>query len=833
MAQDNGIAVGKPKIYDNRSLTIMLNQLNASLATTMFIDPASLAAALSYYQGTEVQSVYRSLSVGLTPPGSAGASSLAATSGGSGPGGTASGGSGSSGAGSGGSGTGGGGAGGSGSGVGGGSGSGSSGTGAGSGSGGGSGSGSGASTLPAGIQNILSNAAFSPQYGASASDLLSDQTNLTYQIFNLRMLLERSLSDRLIQDRPRLQAVLGFNVSIDPDFAERDSAAIVEITIDQPGVELVSMMPQEKTYNTAALRTSDKAFSGSAVVKMITLNTARQKRSQVFYLYRDNDTLSFQRMVPGENEGEDKADKKEKGSQADRALHFGWEFRPVLGRRSVAPGMRQLFAIVSLPSSDLPFDGPESLRVRVRTFWHRYDHSTLTTYYRKSLAKTVAMAVSPSNWFLGVRHANFRADEVTVPSSSAVERDLGAVVEDVRWIPTDANDGTIVVKGRNFFTGTTVTLGTQTYAEGSGLTIQSDQTMVLMATLQQVALADGVVSGRYGAPVALAPQTRPAGQAMQINGVKLEPGPLYTTVRIQLSRRSGLLLDSLPLKSPVIVYNDALLPGRPQAYPDPDSPGVIHVATVVPTAALGDFNGLFAVKFPLAGAAFAAKAQVHDVPPPVITRTDIDSRSTLTLTNVASVNGRVGTFDGPWQLILDQAYVADQADPRQPHSVSLVRLVPCGMKEPTCHILQLTVDKSILDAYKTLVLISPDGVPRTYPVPPAANAAPPGKPALDAKQPGAVVKQGQTAWIKLTGQSLDSIKLVVFNPPAGPNLTFTASADGKSLSVYVTSDVTKTSGPQSILLEADAQTMIAATVNILAVAGADNTNKGANNAPRK
>lgn len=64
LAQDNGIAVGKPKIFDNRSLTIMMDQLNASLANTMFIDPSSLAAALSFYRSTEVQSVYRSLSVG-------------------------------------------------------------------------------------------------------------------------------------------------------------------------------------------------------------------------------------------------------------------------------------------------------------------------------------------------------------------------------------------------------------------------------------------------------------------------------------------------------------------------------------------------------------------------------------------------------------------------------------------------------------------------------------------------------------------------------------------------------------------------------------------------
>src|ERR1700677_2015906 len=61
-------------------------------------------------------------------------------------------------------------------------------------------------TLPAG---------FNPTFGSSASDLLNDQMNLSYQIINLQMLLDRALSDRIYpQDSgggTRLQTVLGFN----------------------------------------------------------------------------------------------------------------------------------------------------------------------------------------------------------------------------------------------------------------------------------------------------------------------------------------------------------------------------------------------------------------------------------------------------------------------------------------------------------------------------------------------------------------------------------------------------------------------------------------------
>ena len=61
-AQDNGIAVGKPKLFDNHTLTIMLNQLNSSLASASVVDPTSLGAALNLFQGAQTQSSATTLS---------------------------------------------------------------------------------------------------------------------------------------------------------------------------------------------------------------------------------------------------------------------------------------------------------------------------------------------------------------------------------------------------------------------------------------------------------------------------------------------------------------------------------------------------------------------------------------------------------------------------------------------------------------------------------------------------------------------------------------------------------------------------------------------------
>src|SRR5262249_45026937 len=136
-------------------------------------------------------------------------------------------------------------------------------SGSGSGGGGASSAGNASSATSAPTPNTLPVlTANSGQFGSNPSDLLSDQINLTYQVFNLRMLLERSITDRLLLDPnptsssgyTRLQAVIGFDVTLDPPKEAKDSAAIVEVTVTvepnanpSPKVSLVALMPQEKT----------------------------------------------------------------------------------------------------------------------------------------------------------------------------------------------------------------------------------------------------------------------------------------------------------------------------------------------------------------------------------------------------------------------------------------------------------------------------------------------------------------------------------------------------------------------------------------------------------
>jgi hypothetical protein len=152
-------------------------------------------------------------------------------------------------------------------------------------------------------------------------------------------------------------------------------------------------------------------------------------------------------------------------------------------------------------------------------------------------------------------------------------------------------------------------------------------------------------------------------------------------------------------------------------------------------------------------------------------------------------------------------------DPRQPHSTSLVRVLPCSPDggEPTCHMLQLTVDKSLLDAWKKMTIIGPGGTFRVYDVPPGGVEPAPGKPSLSGKK--VTVKQGYVGTVTYAGQNLNQVKRVSFN---GKDLTAAAGNDGKSLLVSLTNDVTANAGENQLLLHIDATTLLPAPISVMA-----------------
>jgi hypothetical protein len=790
---DNGIAVGRPKIYDNRSLQIMLDSFNASLQNAQFFNQSTLTAAFGLLQGTESFDVTRNLSVAASflpksgpPPSTSisgnvgqsglGTGSFSATIPGSG---------------------------------------------GGSGSGGSSsGSSNAAQTTNPATLPIL--APSSAQFGSNPSDLLADQVNLTYQVFNLRMLLERSLTDRLLTEAApshrgstRLQAVIGFNVTLDPPKEAKDSAAIIEVTITPqkasvtPWLSLVAVIPQEKTYNSAALNTHDNAFGGSAVAKMITVGYTERHRGQVFYLFRDNDTMAFERMP---SKPDDKS-----------CVTFGWQFRPVLGRRSVAPGTRQMFAIIALPETDEPGEEDSvNLNIHVDTYWKHYDHRSLTTTYHEAWVHYINPASIAS---LPLRLPGLRAAEygnVEVPKSTRIQDNLSPKIEKVEWIPTSNLTGTVVVHGKNFFTGTTVSLAGQQYTSpGDGLVLQSDQTMVISTTVQAVATGDGVVNGRYGKAVLLEPESASGNPPIYADTVELRPfGSEYSELTVKL-RRSGAPLHSVDAPTPnalFVRYNDAVLDVPTKVKQDDKNPEMLDVVTQIPNTVLGTGDGVVTVKFPFGGKSWEAKHLVYQPLLPVVTRTGGKDKATLAI----AYPRPYGTdFRGNWRIILDKSYqIGDPGDRDSEADVSIKRATPCADIEPSCHIVILTAKTTLLDTYQKFVIVSNQGDFVSVSIPPS-------NPVTQAAQINKIntisMLQNEARAVVFNGQGLTSIKRVFFN---NQDLPFFAKGDGSSITVFISPDVTSKPGHKDIVFQVDQNTLLAGGIDVLPSGGTGSPGTG-------
>lgn len=210
--------------------------------------------------------------------------------------------------------------------------------------------------------------------GIGAEDLLNEQANLSAQYTSLRLLLQRSLSDRVVMrpngtSEPRTQPVYGFQISIDPTRTYRDAVAEAIVTISLPpndesgrdAPRLVTLLPKEKTYNVAEVTSRSRAFSLGGIVQVVNVGAALNQSRETLYVVKDTDTVALEKTLPG--------------ASARTATAFSWQFRPVLGKRVVSPGTRQVFAVLALPTSiNEMWEGV----VSITTQWRRYDRKTKT-----------------------------------------------------------------------------------------------------------------------------------------------------------------------------------------------------------------------------------------------------------------------------------------------------------------------------------------------------------------------------------------------------------------------------------------------------------------------
>lgn len=703
-AQDNGIHVGAPKVYDARALQLMMDELAKSLQKTNFVDPKALAAALGNVQGYRADDFSQALNVS----GAAGpqAASVFAAAGGTGaaapaaatpataataptvsitvaP--TLN-----------------------------------------------SGAATPAASAPSGygpqapaLPTLQTGPTYNPNFGPSGGDLLADETNLTYQLFNLRMMLERSLSDRLYDHGARLQAVLGFDIDIEPDSAARDAAAIVDVTVaiechgladcnPSNGISIVALMPEEGSHNAATLSQKASSFGGALVASVFSVGYSAQKRSQVFYLYRDMDTLSFEDPAPG---GE---------------AHFGWQFRPVLGRRAVASGKRHLLVVLALPAPDQlapAARGPE-LVVRVNTSWKRYDGKLQTTFGGHPWSHTLpgAQALVPPF-------------HVPVPTTAASQADLEPQINHIKWVPTDATNGVAIVTGSNFFPGTTVRFGNKTYSGAAdGLVIKSDQELEVAVSSATAALG-GLLSGRYGAAKPLVADAGPL-RGFYVADLYAQPtGNFLYNVDVTLKARPDAngnvrsfasVLDALG--PPYVSLNGApvTLPNFSLG-PDVDE---LHVQFSAPAAAFSAGAAVGAT-FPFGGITWARSMTYYDTTLKVARLSgEVVSRLVITATNPAA-----SLCDG-WKLILDP-------------QTSFSNGSGLSCMDKGTNTLALDIKSDDLKKYNRFVLTKDGRAPLGAEIP--KSDAPSPAPELDNGQKVAVQQNDLGAIVTFTGKHLDKV----------------------------------------------------------------------------
>ncbi len=570
-SEARGIAVGIPKAFDNRTLSLMLDTLNQSLSGLRVIDQPSLAKAIGTIQGSSVTESSSALTVQGAPPSITGAQKAPAP-------------------------------------------------------------------LPWNSDMATIPALANQQYGLGASDLLSEQVDLTYQIFNIRMLLDRSLSDRVlwpVNDRqnkgngtPRLETVIGMNVTIDPPRDAENSAAVVEITLyydrkdKNTRPSLVAVMPQEHTYNSATLNSKATAFGGSAIAKVVTVGYTQRRRAQTYFLFRDNDTVAFERQL-----GRDASE-----------ITFGWVFRPVLGRKSVAPGTRQMFAVVSLPQADslavdlLQKQTTEAydlkqpryveLRADVRTYWRKFDPHTLTTANNEEIRPWSkvghVLSLGTSLTYAPKGDTHELGYTIQVPFTSAYLDTLSCKLNRISWLSIGGNRALVSVRGENFFHDTQVAIGGKLLTGAAdGLRIASDQGFDIYTDMSAL-LSDGSILSRYAPATALEVSPNKSGAFIQ----QIDPSsPMSGVYELSIlpefqSPKGSCLVESdladNALGQPLVAWSGSLIPGPYQFFHDPDRPECLRILARLPVSVAKDLSGVVSVKFPFRGKLLEAAQRVYD-----------------------------------------------------------------------------------------------------------------------------------------------------------------------------------------------------------------------------
>jgi hypothetical protein len=293
------------------------------------------------------------------------------------------------------------------------------------------------------IPTVPSGLAYTPPstMSGSALDVLNEEMQLTYETANLQLLLEGALSDRFVKNqriiKPR--TTMGFPITIKPQSRYKNAVAVVEVEVETAPRNLASnslpeppsvtaLLPQEKTYNVAAIKDHMTSIGAGAVVNAISIGGTWVTGRKTYYVVQDQDTVAIERPAD---------------PSKPRTTSFAWEFRPVLGEQFVRGGLKQTFVQLALPIPDQDCYGS----IRVRTYWSHFDQKN--GIVKEPIADSIL-----SRGKLSIPHY-----------------DLTPQVDGVSY--QDLGDGTVLVAVQgSFLAGTYVQLGVTRFDTTKGLLVE-------------------------------------------------------------------------------------------------------------------------------------------------------------------------------------------------------------------------------------------------------------------------------------------------------------------------------------------------------------------------
>jgi len=433
-----------------------------------------------------------------------------------------------------------------------------------------------------------------------ASDLLRDQMNLAFQAFNLRLTLQRSLSDRILdlnQKTTRRQAVIGIPVSIDPPaFAVGCSARVeVRFSVNETAPSLVGLLPQEQTYNMLGVDT--RAWQAKVPMKAVGMEMQVVSAEARQALRRQADVVAFE-VDPGQ----------------EKKLIVAWEFRPGPGERTVSAGLKPVVAVLALPvvddrkSSDELADKSADkavviVNIESQTSWHAWNAENQISAVPTGWRALLSDRKTRTGW--STRAA------VEIPASEVTDNVLGPTIEKINWVTVGDDKAAVLINGHGFYAGTRVVLGGKSLSKPEdGLTIKSEQAMQVIVPMDSL-LSEGVLNGRYGQSL---PLGRDVGLPPQLTGVTLLPSPNRTTylVTLVIEPREKvdftlkqfydlpwpLLLIGGKRVNEVLTFSNPTMVKDPNTKQDTDKIKQVSAFAVVPAANLPSLTTVFALHWP-------------------------------------------------------------------------------------------------------------------------------------------------------------------------------------------------------------------------------------------